>query len=155
MTPRIPIADRIAKYSSTVRDTGCIEWTGWISRGYGRMDIDGRRLYVHRVTWEMANGPIPEGKILDHACSNKACINVDHLRLATYSQNNAHLQGAKRDNTSGHRNIYWDKAKKRWRAVVTKDGKRHRFGHHADIAAAIQAADAGRRALYGEFAGTA
>lgn len=41
----------------------------------------------HRVAWEAVHGPIPEGMTLDHVCRNKPCVNVDHLRLLTNSEN--------------------------------------------------------------------
>lgn len=30
-------------------------------------------LLAHRVSWEMHNGPIPEGKYIDHICHNTLC----------------------------------------------------------------------------------
>lgn len=44
--------------------------------------------YAHRRAWEDERGPIPEGAILDHRCRNRACINLDHLRL--YESQSAH-----------------------------------------------------------------
>ena len=70
--------------------TLCVEWTGATnSRGYGvrRRPRPRRMVYVHRDAWEEANGPIPDGMVIDHLCNNRACYNVDHLRLATHSEN--------------------------------------------------------------------
>ena len=134
-------------------ETGCHAWTGSKRRGYGEVRLNGRKHPAHRLFWIGANGPIPDGMNVDHICWNKSCVNVEHLRLATPSQNNAYLRGAKRDNTSGHRNVYWDESKRRWRTVVDKDGKRYRFGQYTDVADAARAAEAGRVALHGAFAG--
>jgi rhodanese-related sulfurtransferase len=41
----------------------------------------------HRAAWESANGPIPEGMTVDHMCRNRRCINVDHLRLLSNTDN--------------------------------------------------------------------
>lgn len=119
------------------------------------MNVGGKKLYVHRIAWELANGPIPEGKIVDHACANRACVNVAHLRLATYSQNNSHLRGPKRDNTSGHRNLLWNSKSECWMVVIMKDGRQHKLGRYHDLADALRVAEAGRARLFGEFAGTA
>ena len=156
MAPKkTPIPERIARNSAPADDRGCVEWTGWKSRGYGRMNIDGRKRAVHRVAWELVNGPVPDGKILDHSCANRACINVGHLRVATYSENNSHLYGPKSDNTHGHRNLYWDAGKQRWRALVTKDGRRYRFGSHRSLEGAVRAVEAGRAEVFGPYAGAA
>ena len=71
----------------------CVEWAGNISRtGYGRQWVlcgDGKRRlrYAHRVAWEAANGPIPDGLTIDHLCRNKACVNTAHLEVVTRSEN--------------------------------------------------------------------
>ena len=47
-------------------DDGCWEWIG--SRqtfGYGETWLDGRRVRVHRLTYETFIGPIPEGYEVD------------------------------------------------------------------------------------------
>lgn len=54
---------------------------GWNEQGKVTMKLG------HRVAWEHANGPIPAGMTIDHVCRNKPCINVDHLRLLTNSEN--------------------------------------------------------------------
>lgn len=51
--------------------------------GYGRIDFNDRPVLVHRYIWELANGPIPDGKFIDHMCRNRACCNVAHLRCVT------------------------------------------------------------------------
>ncbi|WP_448223723.1 HNH endonuclease signature motif containing protein [Gordonia iterans] len=34
---------------------------------------------AHRVSWELKNGPVPEGLVLDHLCRNRACVRPDHM----------------------------------------------------------------------------
>lgn len=69
--------------------TGCIEWQRSInSRGYGVIYVDGKLHLAHRAAWFAKNGAWPSpDKVTDHACNNKACINVDHLRELTNSEN--------------------------------------------------------------------
>jgi hypothetical protein len=38
---------------------------------------------VHRYCWELEVGPIPDGMEIDHQCRNRACCNIDHLRVVT------------------------------------------------------------------------
>jgi len=48
---------------------------GWGEDGHTRMVL------VHRVVWQAAYGPIPDGMTVDHICRERRCVNVDHLRL--------------------------------------------------------------------------
>lgn len=66
---------------------GCLVWTGCRTDGYGQMGAGGRRLRVHRVMWEMFEGPVPEGLQLDHLCRNRACANVSHLEPVPQREN--------------------------------------------------------------------
>jgi len=66
----------------------CVEWTGGTDgRGYGRKTVKGVRERTHRMAWEARRGPIPEGKCVLHRCDNRLCMNVAHLFLGTYSDN--------------------------------------------------------------------
>ena len=86
----------VTKFHSLTRmgGWGCIEWIGIRNRGYGRIQIGGVSLLVHRVAWSMANGAIPDGLVIDHLCCNKACVNPEHLDAVTDSVNSSrHLLG--------------------------------------------------------------
>jgi hypothetical protein len=68
-----------------VRSGGCLEWPGRRNKdGYGIIYTpvrNGRR--VHRVLWDAAIGPIPDGYQVDHLCFNKPCANLWHLEPVT------------------------------------------------------------------------
>lgn len=69
------------------RSGDCWLWTGCGSGGYGQFRYKGPMVYAHRVAWEQANGPIPDGLDVLHRCDTPRCVNVGHLFLGTHLDN--------------------------------------------------------------------
>ncbi|MBV6425512.1 MAG: hypothetical protein NAOJABEB_03333 [Steroidobacteraceae bacterium] len=86
---RIPPAQRFWKHVDTSSD--CWLWTGYrLPAGYGYIgpSIRGEKHQLaHRVSYELANGPIPDGLVIDHLCRNPPCVNPAHLEAVTHQQN--------------------------------------------------------------------
>lgn len=106
------LSTRLQRKSFT-NDKGCIIWTGTILKtGYGTTSASNKTIYVHRLAFILKHGYIPN--ILDHGnhCSNRRCINPNHL-TDTDSQGNSDTR-IKIERThcdKGHEltedNIYW------------------------------------------------
>jgi HNH endonuclease len=72
--------------------SGCLLWTGRQDKnGYGQVWTVGRTQRVHRVMWELDNGPIPAGLTIDHVhargCRHRNCANPAHLEAVTMRVN--------------------------------------------------------------------
>lgn len=65
----------------------CIEFPGARVNGYGVCYYQGRQQRAHRISYEMAVGPIPDGLVIDHLCRNRACIRPGHLEAVTQREN--------------------------------------------------------------------
>jgi hypothetical protein len=82
----------------------CWNWIGDIrTNGYGRLNVHGRSISVHRFSWKLHFGEIPAGLFVCHHCDRKICVRPDHLFLGTPSDN---IRDAKRKGrmASGDRN---------------------------------------------------
>lgn len=62
----------------------CWVWQGTTNgKGYGKIYVGDRDVYVHRFSYEQHQGPIPAGLVIDHLCRNRACIRPSHLEPKT------------------------------------------------------------------------
>lgn len=68
----------------------CWEWQGNKNHGgYGMVKRRalGGSLMAHRAAYEIVNGPIPDGLVIDHLCRNRTCQNPKHLEAVTQKVN--------------------------------------------------------------------
>lgn len=90
---RVAIGQRFwSKVNKSSIPDECWLWTAaTIGGGYGQIMgvVNGKRrpVYAHRVSWEMAFGPIPADLYVLHRCDVPLCVNPDHLFLGTQGDN--------------------------------------------------------------------
>lgn len=84
MTP----LEKLAEVGWTTLPGGCWEYNG-------RRDPSGYGIHahirMHRVSFELHKGPIPDGLLVRHTCDNPPCINPEHLITGTRADNVADM----------------------------------------------------------------
>lgn len=89
----VPLLERIRRRIK-ISPGGCWLWSGAIApNGYGSLGIGqrslsaARKIYAHRLSYELHVGAIPEGLDLDHLCRVRHCVNPSHLEPVTRQEN--------------------------------------------------------------------
>jgi hypothetical protein len=78
--------------------TPCLEWMARRNhKGYGQFRISGKTQQSHRVAWEFANGPVPDGMRVLHRCDNPPCVDEEHFFLGTDADNYSDMVNKGRD----------------------------------------------------------
>lgn len=68
--------------------------------GYTRVNLDGKKYYVHRLAWLYVYGVQPNGQI-DHINGDRSDNRIANLREATNKQNQENRRNCPKHNTTG------------------------------------------------------
>lgn len=96
------LADRFWEKVVDVGTTGCWTWTASTSRGYGKIDVDGKTRIATHVALFLDTGRWPKKFVL-HKCDNPACVRPDHLYEGTRKQNGTDAVTRGRTSRGEHR----------------------------------------------------
>lgn len=82
------LAARFADSYTPVPESGCWLWDKSVNDyGYGRINVGGRILRAHRVSYEQHVGEIPAEMLVCHKCDTPSCVNPSHLFLGDHAAN--------------------------------------------------------------------
>lgn len=108
------------------------------ARGYLRMKVCGRQIYVHRLVWALFYGEWP-ANLIDHINGNKSDNRICNLRDVDFQTNVQNITAPTVRNRSGFRGVHWDKYNKKWRASVKFNGRSIFAGLFDDVKEASDA----------------
>lgn len=119
--------------------------------GYWLVKIGKRPIREHRAIWEMFNGPIPTGLMIDHIDQNRMNNRLENLRLVTPFQNNGN-QPKRVKGSSDYKGVAWLKQRNCFRASIQVDRKQYHLGCFKTQEEAAEVYNAAATKHFGDFA---
>lgn len=113
---------------------------------YTRIQVNGVMFKAHRLAWLYVYGELPQ-KQIDHINRIRSDNRICNLRLVTNSENMQNIS-KRSDNTSGHKNVHWHKASKKWQAYIMVNQKQIHIGLFSNFDDAVAAYTAKSKILH-------
>ncbi len=125
--------------------------TGWQENTYAQRIMykhgKGKVALMHRLVMSA-----PCDLEVDHIDGNKLNNQRSNLRLCTHAENQRNRTRLNKNNTSGHKGIYWNAMRKNWYAQVTLNGRAITVGSgFKSILDAVIIRNSAASKMHGEF----
>lgn len=110
-----------------------------------QIGVNGKYYHLHRIVYEMFNGPIPDGCVIDN--TDKSCAKIENLKKISRSESN---EKRKPCGVSSIKGVYWEKGNNKWEARICVNKTNHHLGVFDNINNAINARILGEIRYYGK-----
>ncbi|HFI7648008.1 TPA: HNH endonuclease [Escherichia coli] len=112
---------------------------------YLQIRVNGKNYHLHRIVWEMFNGPIPANHVIKNA--DDSCAKIENLKLISMSECAVKCKTLA---ASGIKGIHWAKKNNKWCAQIRVNRITHCLGHFDNINDAINARIMGEIRYFGK-----
>lgn len=133
------------KYSGKIA-VGSVKKNGYIYFSFSKKNIA-----AHRLAWYFHNGSCDPKMEIDHRNGIRNDNRIENLRLST-SNNNQHNKPMQKNNSSGFKNVVWNKRCGKWQVKLRSTGKDYHIGLFDDINKANEAAIIARSKIHDSYA---
>jgi hypothetical protein len=117
------------------------------TKGYRRIQIEGKRYRAHRLIWKYHYGKDPK-EFIDHIDGNKTNNNIENLREAT-NQQNGFNRGPQKNNKLGIKGV--KKYRNKYKATIVINGKEKYLGMFFTIEEARLVREEAEKKIFKEF----
>ena len=107
-------------------------------KGYIQIMLKGRYFLAHRLAWLFYYGLMPKDCI-DHINGVKFDNRICNLREATNAQNVQNVTKPSRANKTGYLGVSWDNTNKKFKAVISVNGRHKHIGRFTSAEEAYEA----------------
>lgn len=121
------------------------------SHGYLSCFFNGKLWLIHRIIYALHHDSKSlQGMTVDHIDGNRLNNKIENLRIATYSENLSNKKLVR--NTSGEKNVCWNKKTNKWRVRVNFQMNKYEIGSFENFDDAVMAARNARQKIHKQFA---
>jgi hypothetical protein len=111
-----------------------------IKDGYQQVRVNGKKVFRHRVIWEMNYGPIPDSLVIDHINGIPGDDRIENLQVVTRAENHSlGISALYKSNSSGFNGVVWYKQYGKWSANFRHKRKPIHCGYFDDPKEASEA----------------